>query len=1356
MNKCFAAAAVSAILAVSAANAVPGPGFPAHDTDIDIRTGFQTPPPGYGEVPFWWWTGEKLNKERLLRELDELHKAGISGTQINYAHTRSDGWKTAAVEPAIFSDEWWDVFSFMAKESAKRGMGIGLSGYTLDWPGRDNLYRQLDITADDLQAHILNMRQRDVSGGPAAVPVRSDEAGAVSVTAYALKNGLLQPGTSVSLDPHTAAWTLPAGTWRIFTVFTERKPDTLDPLDSESSRRVIERFFQPFLTRTPPEAHKALNYFFQDELRLAGDGRLWSSSFAARFQTLKGYDVRPKLAALFTDIGPETAKIRLDFNDVMVTLTEENYFKPIFKWHNSRGMIYACDPASRGKDPITFGDYFRAMRWYTAPGFDTPGSSADLIKNKVGSSIAHLYGRPRVWVEGYHSLGWQASTATLFESSNRNFLYGSTLLNLHGLYYTTYGGWWEWAPPCYHYHMPYWVHMPVFLKYFERLSYLLSQGSHVADVAIVNPQEPFVVDPARAKRSQQLAYAVGTDLMTAYQTDFDFIDADSLKQATIQNGRLAVAGEAYRTLVLPSMFAIRYASLEKALAFRRAGGQVVALGDLPEITDRAGSDDPRIAALVQELFAPGGHVLHWSEPKTADSIPVRTYAGHFTGRWVWTRQPAPQAVFKYVWRGAAGDYSAALLCDNAAELFLNGAKMISWNSYREPWTGTLRLKPGDVIAVAGRDGPGEHGNKTAGLFFVLSQNGRSLFSAEQFHARPGTADAAWLASPDMTGLEPPDPANVHDLHKGVTAPPPSAAQAIRAMLDPPDFSGPAGAKALHRRIGRNDVYFIMDLAQPGACTFRAGGTPERWDVWTGEQTPLTDFTVRPDGTTTVNLDAEPGVPQLVVFTPSPAAGETRPTLSAPPIPDAAFLASPALSLDGDWGFSLKPTCWNKWGDYRLPAFDGYIGAEARSLTWRVDGMPARMTYSHGPQFRAFGPLAPGAEADALEQTLAKIHTLSAEPAVTVNGKRYAWQPFCFSWREGVENRPGYQNWHHGLNRVVGDEFFVLGRYDLHLYDVNMPSGAPPETRFYLTTVYTAEPCRAVVTATGVQPAGVWIGGVRHPPGETVALQAGRTPLLVRYDAFGRAALVLLRAGLDIDRPTIPLAMRWYDNPAVLPFDCFDGALPQAVYTFGAPPALETADVTLRGELTAATVAGRPAIIKPMRTLPDGNRMYRISPARPEPSSTEVTLVVKHAPGFYGGAAFPEPIKLTCGKGRFGLGDWARIDGLRCYSGGAVYTKTFTLTAVQAGQRVRLDLGNVGVTCGIALNGQAVRILTCPPWRTELTPFVKTGPNTLEVTVYNTLNNHYQTIPTRYRKPVEEAPSGLLGPVTLRFAPSKNK
>ena len=62
-----------------------------------------------------------------------------------------------------------------------------------------------------------------------------------------------------------------------------------------------------------------------------------------------------------------------------------------------------------------------------------------------------------------------------------------------------------------------------------------------------------------------------------------------------------------------------------------------------------------------------------------------------------------------------------------------------------------------------------------------------------------------------------------------------------------------------------------------------------------------------------------------------------------------------------------------------------------------------------------------------------------------------------------------------------------------------------------------------------------------------------------------------------------------------------------------------------------------------------------------------------------------------------------------------------------------------------VNGKQVGVRVAPPWRVDLTGFLKRGDNAIEVLVYNTLANHYQTIPSNYRgKPI----SGLLGPVRL--------
>ena len=67
------------------------------------------------------------------------------------------------------------------------------------------------------------------------------------------------------------------------------------------------------------------------------------------------------------------------------------------------------------------------------------------------------------------------------------------------------------------------------------------------------------------------------------------------------------------------------------------------------------------------------------------------------------------------------------------------------------------------------------------------------------------------------------------------------------------------------------------------------------------------------------------------------------------------------------------------------------------------------------------------------------------------------------------------------------------------------------------------------------------------------------------------------------------------------------------------------------------------------------------------------------------------------------------------------------------------------TAEVSINGKQVGVRVAPPWKFDLSSSLKPGENTIEVTVYNTLSNHYQTTHNRYRG---EPTSGLLGPVKL--------
>jgi hypothetical protein len=662
----------SAVFVQSSGEPVPPPhsiGYPSREGDLDALPGFASPPAGYGEVAFYWWMGDPLTRERLAWQLDLLAGRGISGLQINYAHSDRGGRSyglTYPSDPPLFSQEWWKLTSWFMKEAKQRGMAVSLSDYTLGF-GQGWCVDEILKEHPELTGRELRHAEKEIGPGPVTWPL---PAGLLMVAAYNSADG-----SALDLRPQVSdgvlSWRAPEGRWRLSTVSEQAVSPSIDPMNPQSGAEYVKKFFGRWEEHNPGEGGKGLNFFFSDELSFGVSGNLWTPRFAEEFRRRKGYDLVPELAALFEDIGPRTPKIRMDYRDVMVALEEEGFFKPVFEWHQQRGMIYGCDHGGRGRDVAEFGDYFRTQRWNQGPGSDQPRLSRDIIKAKVASSIAHLYQRPRVWVEGYYGSGWGTTSSQVADATFANFALGYNLLTLHGLYYSTHGGWWEWAPPCNHYHMPYWPHMGELLNCVQRLSYILSQGDHRCDAAILYPVAPMEAGMDGAV-SVKAAFDAGEHLYRR-GIDFDFIDFESLDRARVAGRELNVSGEIYRTLVLPSMKAVRFSTIRKAVEFQKAGGQVILLGAPPEASDRAGRGDAMLASLVAELTTRAVSVEEVG-PLVEKLLP-RDYAGPGA---VQHRKVGPRDV--YMVYGAPRDAECFFRASGRVELW-------------DPWNGTPRPLP---------------------------------------------------------------------------------------------------------------------------------------------------------------------------------------------------------------------------------------------------------------------------------------------------------------------------------------------------------------------------------------------------------------------------------------------------------------------------------------------------------------------------------------------------------------------------------------------------------------------------------------------------------------------------------------
>ena len=134
-----------------------------------------------------------------------------------------------------------------------------------------------------------------------------------------------------------------------------------------------------------------------------------------------------------------------------------------------------------------------------------------------------------------------------------------------------------------------------------------------------------------------------------------------------------------------------------------------------------------------------------------------------------------------------------------------------------------------------------------------------------------------------------------------------------------------------------------------------------------------------------------------------------------------------------------------------------------------------------------------------------------------------------------------------------------------------------------------------------------------------------------------------------------------------------------------------------------------------------------------------------------------------------LKSWIKLEepGIKYYSGTAVYSKSFDLTAKEIkGKQVILDLGNVQEMASVKINGKQLQVIWSAPFRFDITPFVRTGSNQLEVEVVNMWPNRLigdaklpleqrftKTNINKFNGPDGEKylrESGLIGPVIVKI------
>ncbi|MDD3108891.1 MAG: glycosyl hydrolase, partial [Alistipes sp.] len=415
-------------------------------------------------------------------------------------------------------------------------------------------------------------------------------------------------------------WQVPEGRWRILRLgmrnngaITRPAPYPglgfeCDKFDSVAFDHHFAASYGKLLPQIAPSDAKAggLKALHMDSWEMGAQN--WSDDFAAAFRQRRGYDPLPYLPAMLgIPIGSANQSERFlwDLRKTAEELVIEQHAAHIRDFAHRNHLRLSIEPYDM--NPLSdirlceSADVPMCEFWTPKQGFNTSFSSFE------ASSVAHVMGRPVVAAEAFttdlgsnsfanypHNLKNQGDWA--FAAGINKFYYHTFVHKYFeneaarpGMTMSGYGVNWDRGQTWWHLSGDYHT-------YVARCSYMLQQGSTVADILYVTSEDaPFVFRPPFS------ALDHGDSKMPDRKSyNFDACSAEQLiAAATVQQGRVCFpSGASYQVVVLPLVKCMTPRLLSKIDALLAAGATLV--GTPPQYSPSL-SDFPACDEQVQKL-----------------------------------------------------------------------------------------------------------------------------------------------------------------------------------------------------------------------------------------------------------------------------------------------------------------------------------------------------------------------------------------------------------------------------------------------------------------------------------------------------------------------------------------------------------------------------------------------------------------------------------------------------------------------------------------------------------------------------------------------------------------------------------
>jgi hypothetical protein len=575
-------------------------------TAAQVAQTWKTPPPEYGPEPYYGLNGA-VDETVIRRDLDTMKTLGYQAVTVQAGY---------GMPFAYLSPEYFKFFRTLVEEAKKRNMRVWIvddAGYPSGFAGgkftelKPELRMQALVVAQKIPAATGEMVKQAVGTATIAVTAINADDGA---------------SVSIPVTDNAIGWTASSGHWTVMVVEHQFKTSPTrsdtnpkrvkdgtqsleDYLDPAATMQYLAFTHEQYKKAVGDEFGKTIMGFRGDEPDYSISGLPWTPKFFDRFTEVKGYDVRPYLAAFLqprdTKLTDAQRRAKADYYDVFSQMFRDGFFKVQGDWCAANHLEYQVHLNHEEMEmdlTRSEGEFLRDMQYVQVPGIDTIWHQIwkDTVSDfpRLAASASHVYGHPRAFTESFAAYRPAPDVEMARYILNEQFVRGVNLVETMYFPASSSAGAHKSAymeGPAY----------PALLSYVQRISYLMSMGRPTASVALYLPSSSMWMGDAAA----DAAFVSAERMLSERQIDFDIVNDDALaKDLAAGHGTLETAsGNRYEAVILPNVSLLSQAAVDRLRAFANGGGHVLFLGHTPSLISGRTILDARAATAADFSWA---------------------------------------------------------------------------------------------------------------------------------------------------------------------------------------------------------------------------------------------------------------------------------------------------------------------------------------------------------------------------------------------------------------------------------------------------------------------------------------------------------------------------------------------------------------------------------------------------------------------------------------------------------------------------------------------------------------------------------------------------------------------------------